>query len=154
MTSETMNQSYQFIVFMINGIIIGILFDVFRILRKSFKTSNLITYIEDILFWILTGTILIYSIFIFNNGEIRGYIFIAILLGILLYMISISSYFVKISVNIVKTIKNVTIYLFNILLAPFCIIIKWIKKILIQPSFFFCINLRKKIKKTIKKQPS
>ena len=31
------NQSYLFAIFMINGIIIGILFDIFRILRKIIK---------------------------------------------------------------------------------------------------------------------
>ena len=65
------NQAYLFCIFIINGIIIGILFDFFRILRKTFKTSDLITYIEDSLFWILTGIIILYSIFVFNNGEIR-----------------------------------------------------------------------------------
>ena len=38
-----------------NGVIIGILFDFFRILRKSFKTPDFVTYIEDVIFWILTG---------------------------------------------------------------------------------------------------
>ena len=38
------NQAYLFCIFIINGIIIGILFDFFRILRKTFNTSDLITY--------------------------------------------------------------------------------------------------------------
>ena len=42
------NQAYLFLIFTINGILIGFLFDIFRILRKSFKTNDLITYIEDI----------------------------------------------------------------------------------------------------------
>lgn len=61
------NQAYIFIVFIINGILIGILFDCFRILRKSFKTSDLITYIEDILFWVIAGIVTLYFIFYYNN---------------------------------------------------------------------------------------
>ncbi|MBO5478942.1 MAG: spore cortex biosynthesis protein YabQ [Clostridia bacterium] len=61
------NQAYTFLVFIINGIIIGFLFDCFRILRKSFKTSDIITYIEDILFWIITGIVTLYFIFFYNN---------------------------------------------------------------------------------------
>ena len=53
------NQTYLFIIFTIVGIIIGILFDIFRILRKSFKTKDIVTHIEDIFFWILTGIIII-----------------------------------------------------------------------------------------------
>lgn len=56
--------------FFISGIIIGLFFDCFRILRKSFKTPDFITYIEDILFWILTGLFLILVMFRVNNRTI------------------------------------------------------------------------------------
>ena len=42
------NQAYLFLVFIINGIVIGLLFDFFRISRKVFNTNNMKTYIEDI----------------------------------------------------------------------------------------------------------
>ena len=48
------NQGIIFLIFVLNGFAIGFLFDIFRILRKAFKTTDTITYIEDILFWILT----------------------------------------------------------------------------------------------------
>ena len=69
------NQAYLFLVFSLTGVIIGILFDFFRILRRSIKTPNIITYIQDILFWILTGIIVLYSIWYFNNGELRIFVF-------------------------------------------------------------------------------
>ena len=94
-----MNEIYIFLLFILTGMSIGILFDIFRILRKSFKTIDFITYIQDFLFWLLAGAILLYSIFSFNNGELRGYIFIGVILGIILYMLILSKYFVKISVN-------------------------------------------------------
>lgn len=43
-----------FLIFTLNGLIISLLFDFFRILRRSFNTKDIITYIEDIVFWILT----------------------------------------------------------------------------------------------------
>ena len=43
----------------------------------------------------MTGFLLLYSIFTFNNGELRGYIFVAILFGILLYALLLSKYFTK-----------------------------------------------------------
>lgn len=86
---------------MVVGILITILFDMFRILRRSFKTADFITYIEDILFWILAGTILLYTLFIFNNGEIRFYFFIAMMIGSMLYIVLFSKYVIQISVKIV-----------------------------------------------------
>ena len=89
------NQAYLFLVFSLTGVIIGILFDFFRILRRTIKTSNFITYIEDILFWILTGFLILYNIWYFNNGEIRIYMFLGIILGLTLYMLIFSKLFVN-----------------------------------------------------------
>ena len=64
-----MNQAQLFYIFSLTGILLGLLFDIFRILRKSFKTSDWVTYIEDSLFLILAGLLLFYTIYKFNNGE-------------------------------------------------------------------------------------
>ena len=130
------NQAYLFLIFMVNGIIIGILFDFFRILRKSFKTADLITYIEDILFWILAGIILLYSIFVFNNGEIRLFMFLAVILGTIIYMLIASKYVIKINVTIIKFIKK-------ILLVPINFIAKILRKIFFKPISFVIINIKK-----------
>ena len=62
------NQAYLFLVFSLTGVAIGILFDFFRILRRTIKTVNIVTYIEDVLFWGLTGVLILYNIWYFNNG--------------------------------------------------------------------------------------
>ena len=74
------NQAILFTIYGACGIVIGLLFDIFRILRRSFKTTDTITYIEDIIFGILTGIFLIFMLFIFSNGQLRLYIFLAITL--------------------------------------------------------------------------
>ena len=56
------NEIYAFAIFILNGFLIGLLFDVFRILRKSFKTSDIITNIQDLIFGIITGIIILSSI--------------------------------------------------------------------------------------------
>lgn len=137
------NQANLFLIFGINGIIIGLLFDFFRILRRSFKTKDFITYIQDILFWILTGFILLYSIFTFNNGEIRLFMFLGVVIGIIIYMLFISSYIIKINVAIIKFIKNIIIKIFNIIIVPFKAIYNLVKKLFFRPISFFIINIRK-----------
>lgn len=137
------NQAYLFLVFTINGIIIGLLFDVFRILRKSFKTSDIITYFQDILFWILTGFILLYSIFTFSNGEIRLFMFLGVFLGCLMYMLIFSKYFIKINVKIILTIKKIIIKIVSIFILPIKFIINLLKKIFFKPIKFIIINTKK-----------
>ena len=74
------NQAYIFVMFILIGILIGLIFDIFRVSRQFFKTSNIITYIEDAVFWILIGLVLFISIFKLNNGELRAYIFLGVVL--------------------------------------------------------------------------
>ncbi|MBP3831841.1 MAG: spore cortex biosynthesis protein YabQ [Clostridia bacterium] len=138
------NQTYLFIVFTIVGIIIGILFDIFRILRKSFKTKDIVTYIEDILFWILTGIIILFSMYKFSNGELRFFMIIGIIMGTLMYMITFSRYVIKISVFIIKIIKTIIVY-------PVKVVEKILKKIIIRPIFIICINFKKNFINFVKK---
>ena len=133
------SQVYLFLIFIVNGILIGILFDFFRILRKSFKTKDIITYIEDLLFWILAGTSILYFIFVYNNGEIRLFMFLGIAIGLVLYMLIFSSLFIKINVSIITFLKNIFIKIFTIILIPF----KFLKKMFFKPISFIFINIRK-----------
>lgn len=113
------SQEQIFIFFFIIGVIIGILFDIFRAFRKSFKTSDKITFIEDITFLLIAGLLLITSIIKLNNGEIRFYLFIAIFLGILIYSLTISKLCVIMLCVLVEICKK-------IVLIPFM----WIKMLL------------------------
>lgn len=145
------NQAFLFLVFVVIGLIIGLLFDVFRILRISFKTKDFVTYIEDILFWIITGILVLYSIFIFNNGEIRLFIFIGIAIGVILYIMLFSSLIIKYSVYIINFIKKVVRVVLKIIVIPIKCLIKVFKKIFFKPISFVTINIRKIIDKLINK---
>lgn len=133
-----LGQLYTFLIFILTGFCIGILFDIFRIFRRSFKTLDFITYVQDMLFWILAGAILLYSIFKFNNGELRGFIFVGIILGVILYLLLLSKYFLKISVKIIGFIKKIIGY-------PIKVIVNFVNKKIIAPLINFIHKL--KIKK-------
>ncbi len=144
------NQAYLFGIYILCGAIIGIFFDIFRILRKSFKTSDFITYIEDTVFGILTGIFLIFMLFIFNNGQLRLYIFFAIILGILIYMLTISKYFIKINVKIIVTIKKIITKIIFVVIYPIKKIIyfirKYVLKVILRPFKILTINIKGIIK--------
>lgn len=133
MNALFLEQIYIFFIFIICGVIIGIIFDIFRILRKSFKTPDIITYIEDILFWIITCVLFAYTIFTYNNGEIRLYIFIGALVGILMYILTISRYFIKFCVKIIEIIRRI---IKKFVVYPLKIILKILRKLVFKPIFF------------------
>ncbi len=137
------SQLYLFLIFAVDGIIIGFLFDFFRILRKAVKTPDVITYIEDILFWILTGLLILYSIFTYNNGEIRLFMFLAIVLGILLYVIILSKFVIKLNLIIIDFIKKIFSLIFKFIRIPLDIFSQILKHILFKPISFIIINIKK-----------
>ncbi len=145
------NQAILFAIFLLNGIIIGFLFDIFRILRKSFKTSDIVTYIEDILFWVITGFIILYSIFTFNNGEIRLFMIIAIIIGSLIYLLYVSTYVIKINVTIILFLKKIFYKIFCIILLPIKMVLTFLRKIILKPIDFVIVNIRKVFKQLFTK---
>ena len=47
------NQLYVFLVMFAAGATAGAIFDIFRIIRRTFRTGMLTTSLSDILFWLL-----------------------------------------------------------------------------------------------------
>ena len=144
------NQAYLFLIFALNGIFIGVLFDFFRILRKSFKTANWIINIEDISFWILTGLSIIYCMYNFSDGSLRFFMFLGLGLGLLLYMLTLSSFIVKTVVKIISIIKKIVVTVFRIIIFPFKAIFKFVEKILFRPIYLFFIKIQNNMTKKFK----
>ena len=154
MYANNFEQLVSFIYFIVIGVVLSIIFDIFRILRRTIKTSDIVTNIQDILFCIITSIIILSSIFMFNNGELRLYIFIGITIGVTLYMIFISKYFIKFNVAIINFIKK----LLNFIIKPFIFILNFTKRLIFKPISFIIINMKyftiknlQKIKKVTKK---
>lgn len=147
-----MEQLFCLIAFTATGIVIGVLFDIFRILRRSFKTADWLTTLQDILFWILAGFVILFSIFKFNNGEIRSYIFVGIALGVLIYMLTLSKYIVRYSVIIIKFIKKIISYPVNLILEIFNFLLIKPIKLLMHKIFTFFKKIFQNITKIIKKK--
>jgi len=76
------NQYYILLVYIFSGLLIRIVFDMLRLTRRLFNLSNLIVYIEDILFWVITGILLIFVIYYFCDGYVRVYQLLGLLFGI------------------------------------------------------------------------
>ena len=112
------NQAYLLLIFTLIGSLIGFIFDLFRVLRIVYKTSNFVTCIEDLTFWITTGFIILYSIFIFNNGEIRFFMFIGMGIGLILYIFIFSVHIVNLNVLLLKFASHLIFKILRLLFYP------------------------------------
>ena len=104
----------EFLLFLAEGVIISFIFDFFRSIRNIFNSSDIATYIEDIIFLSITSSIVIFSIIYFCNGIIRFYIFLGIFAGISIYSLTISKMCVIMITGIVKKCKNFFTFLLKI----------------------------------------
>lgn len=109
-----LNELQVFACFYIIGIIIGVLFDFFKSLRKEIKHKDKIVLIEDIIFLFLSGILVFIGIFKINYGVLRLYIVLAIILGTIGYSLTISRFFVIIFSTITRVIYKIFKMILNI----------------------------------------
>lgn len=79
------------------GIIMAIAYDVLRIFRRIIKRGLVLVAIEDVIALSIASIITFNMIFTNNSGNVRSYILVGIIIGILLYMVSISKFFVGVT---------------------------------------------------------
>ena len=101
------NQTYVFLCSLFVGVILAIIFDFFRILRRKGNTPNYMVYIQDIAYWIIVTFIIIMSAFITIDGELRGYMFIGYILGAIIYIVTISRAILKFVNKLLDFIETV-----------------------------------------------
>lgn len=90
MADFILSQSISFLAFFCCGIGAAVFFDLFRILRRLLPHSRRVIVLEDILFWLITGTALFSLLLLFQSGRLRIFLAIAFLLGTALWMNSFS----------------------------------------------------------------
>ncbi len=101
----------------LSGILVGILFDEYRIIRGS-NTIKIISIIEDILFWILTA-IIIFIFLLYNSyAFLRMYVYVFIIISLNLYFKFISKYIIIIEKFIGKVIIKALRVIFKHLIYP------------------------------------
>lgn len=78
-------QGYVFSYSVYGGILIGIFYDIYRVIKGKRKNERLITSFWDILFLISVFVVVIWAVFSSSYGDIRPYVFIGFLVGFYLY---------------------------------------------------------------------
>lgn len=76
---------YVFITSIYAGLLIGLAYDFYRVIRHYLKHKRIVAGIGDLLFWIVVAIIFFYIINKSNWGELRGYIFFGTFLGCITY---------------------------------------------------------------------
>lgn len=103
------------------GILTGLMFDLYRIIRGS-KGPKAIIVIEDTLFWVLAAMI-IFEFLLYTNYAFLGvYVYAFMLISLGLYMKFVSNKCIRFELKIVNGVGKVFRIIFKNIIYPFKII--------------------------------
>lgn len=112
------------------GSLFGASLDTHNRFLKRAKRKSWIVFINDILFWLLQGLLIFYVLYSVNMGELRFYIFLALLCGFAAYQ----SLFKKIYLKLLEKSISITISIYIFL-------VKAVRLLVIRPVQFLAATI-------------
>jgi spore cortex biosynthesis protein YabQ len=86
------------------GSLFGAMFDTYQRFLNRPKRKQWIVFLNDLLFWIIQAVIIFYTLFLVNNGELRFYIFLALICGFAAYQSLFKGIYLRLLEITIKTI--------------------------------------------------
>jgi spore cortex biosynthesis protein YabQ len=119
------------------GALFGVMFDTYQRFLHRPKRKQWFVFFNDILFWSIQALIIFYVLFQVNKGEIRLYIFIALLCGFATYQ----SLFKHIYLRLLEIVISTVIWIINFMKKTFIFIIYKPVRGLIKLAIFIILLL-------------
>ncbi|MBC8016434.1 MAG: spore cortex biosynthesis protein YabQ [Sporomusaceae bacterium] len=101
---EFTGQVLAFAITIVTGILLGLLFDCYRVLRGTFNPRSVVTSLTDLLYWLIATAVVFAAVVLSNWGELRFYVFFGILSGLGLYYKWLSLYSIRMFSMIIRLI--------------------------------------------------
>lgn len=138
---EASGQVQLFILIMVTGMGMAAGFDFYRVVRNILRLKLILTSVLDLVYW-LVATFVVFAVLLAGNwGEVRFYVFIALLTGAGLYYRFFSRFVMTCMVGIIRALVTVGNYLRRIIrgiAAPF----KYVARLLRRSSLFLGRKIR------------
>jgi spore cortex biosynthesis protein YabQ len=119
------------------GALFGVMFDTYQRFLHRPKRKQWLVFFNDVLFWSIQALIIFYVLFQVNKGEIRLYIFIALLCGFAAYQ----SLFKHIYLRLLEIFISTVIWIINFMKRTFIFIIYKPVRGLIKLAIFIILLL-------------
>lgn len=86
------------------GSLFGVMFDTYQRFLDRPNRKSWIVFINDLLFWVIQALIIFYILFLVNNGELRFYIFVALLCGFAAYQSLFKGIYLKLLEFMIRSV--------------------------------------------------
>ncbi|WP_097014579.1 spore cortex biosynthesis protein YabQ [Anaerocolumna aminovalerica] len=111
------------------GMLLIVFYDLLRIFRRVVKHNGFFIAIEDIIYWVICSLLIFRMMYEQNNGIIRGFSILAMLLGMLIFHHAISDFFVNIISVLIHKLFHFIGMILKTIFKPFYFVLKKIKKV-------------------------
>ena len=114
------------------GVCLQAVYDIIRGIRRVFYHKSMLIFIEDIGFGIFTAVMAFIFLCTYNDGELRGFFFLGIVIGMILYYQLCSKFLLRAVIHITEKLKK---------------IIRQFEKVCLRPGIHIKRNLKWQLKK-------
>ncbi|NLJ59569.1 MAG: hypothetical protein GX338_01335 [Firmicutes bacterium] len=87
MTGTVQSQLVGLAVTVFAGVIMGALFDLYRVARWALRPGRLFTVICDVIFWLFAATVVFMFLLAYSWGEVRFFMLVGFALGFSMYRV-------------------------------------------------------------------
>lgn len=101
---------------------LGVLYDVFRLLRLLVRFGPAAIFLQDLLFWLAAALLTFFYIFAANSGQIRWFILFGALLGAVIYHLTLGEMVIRFLRAAIDLIRRVLTRFIHFVLFPFVVI--------------------------------
>ncbi|MEW9052972.1 MAG: spore cortex biosynthesis protein YabQ [Neobacillus sp.] len=101
------------------GSMFGVMLDTYQRFLNRPNRKSWIVFLNDLLFWTIQALLIFYILFLVNNGELRFYIFIALLCGFAAYQSLFKGFYLQ----LLETLINLAISIYMFLRKTFLLLV-------------------------------
>ncbi len=106
------------------GAALGVFFDFFRILRRSFGGGTILICLQDLFYWLVVGYVTFSFLLRYCDGRLRWFVFFGELLGWILFRLTLGGWFVAFGSAVLTLIIRLVTGIFKLLLRLIRLLIK------------------------------
>lgn len=113
----------------LSGQVLGVVFDMYRVISSQLKFHRLLIPMFDLLYWVASTWFVFTMLFMSNQGEVRFYIFLALASGAAVYYFLFSLSVQKLTMWLIGFVSNIIRILFRVLQLIIIRPIVWLYRI-------------------------
>lgn len=128
MTISTVQQAILVLFSVFAGVLSGVFFDMYRLLRGIQCPGKIITFIQDLLFWVFTSLLVFIFLSINDYAYIGVYVYLWLVIGLGFYFYFISKKLIFVIRRFICIIGKFLRIAKNIIGIPFEVILEYYRK--------------------------